>query len=257
MESNNENKNSNNNNISIETIKNMIDPISRIIAFKKYIFLNNSTIDINFINNNINILKEWLNDYKKYLFDYDNKNISKQIIINRYIIYIILSLLFEPEINPLMDEFDYEFLYNINNFCFFYLKMSNDNQNIKENIILYLYILFLLNNLICVHPDEELIKATIVIKNILQLFYFKFFSFVYNNNNNNNNNNNINKKIVNNNENINECNKYELLEFSFLKLIENCCLYLHLNDNDIKELLNILLSFLYYNYYNNNIKLLI
>ena len=91
MESNNENKNNYNNNISIETIKNMIDPISRIIVFKKYIFLNNSTIDINFINNNINILKEWLNDYKKYLFDYDNnKNISKQIIINRYIIYIIL-----------------------------------------------------------------------------------------------------------------------------------------------------------------------
>ena len=85
----------------------MIDPISRILFLKKYIFLNNSKIDITFINDNIHIIKKWFNDYKKYLFDYDNKNISKQIIINRYIIYIILSFLFEPEINPFMDEFDY------------------------------------------------------------------------------------------------------------------------------------------------------
>ena len=110
MELNNNNENINNNineEISIEKIKHMIDPISRILFLKKYIFLNNSKIDITFINNNINIIKKWFNDYKKYLFDYDNKNISKQILINRHIIYIILSFLFEPEINPLMDEFDY------------------------------------------------------------------------------------------------------------------------------------------------------
>ena len=252
MESNKNNENINNNTneeISIEKIKRMIDPISKILFLKKYIYLNNSKIDITFINDNIHIIKKWFNDYKKYLFDYDNKNISKQILINRHIIYIILSFLFEPEINPLMDEFDYEFLFNINNFCFHYLKMVNDN-NIKENIILYLYILFLLNNLISIHPDEELIKATIDIKNIVQLFYYKFFSFVKNNNNNI-----INKN--NNNDTINKCNKSELLEFSFLKLIENCCIYLHLNDNDIKELLQILLSLLYYNYYTNDIKLLI
>ena len=55
--------------------------------------------------------------------------------------------------------------------------MVNDN-NIKQNIILYLYILFLLNNLISIHPDEELIKATIDIKNIIQLFYINNNFFI-------------------------------------------------------------------------------
>ena len=40
-------------------------------------------------------------------------------------------------------------------------------------------------------------------------------------------------------------------------MIENCINYLHLNDNDIKELLSFLLSIVYYNYKNNKIKLLI
>ena len=234
--------------ISIEDIKEEPDPISRIILLKKYIVSNESQINIDFINNYINSIKEWFKDYKKYLFDFGNKNITKQIIVNKSIIYNILSLLFEPEENPLMDEFDYEFLFNINNFCFYYLKLEN-SSNIKY-IKFYLYILFLLNNLIVVHPDEELIKATIDIKNIIQIIYKKFFYFVTNNSNIYNiQNNNIN--------NINQCNEFELLEFAFLKLIENCINYLHLRDNDIKELLSILLSLLYYNYYHNNNKLII
>ena len=200
------------------------------------------------MNNNIIFIKECFKDFKKYLFDYENKNILKQIRINIDIIYIILSFLFEPETNPIIDEFDYEFLFNINNFCFYYLKLTNYN-NIKDYIILDLYILFLLNNLIIIHPYEEIIKATINIKNIIEIYFNKFFSFIKINNNN----------IVNNNyiKNIKNMNKFELLEFTFFKLIENCICFLHLYDIDIKDLLSILLSILYYNYNNNEIKLLI
>ena len=251
MDSNSNNKKKLNNNIdayemSIEKIKNIIDPVSRIICLKNYIFSDNSKIDINFMKNNNNFIKEIFKDFKKYLFDYENKNISRQIKINNYIIYCILSFLFEPEINPIFDEFDYEFLSNINTFCFYYLKMTND-YNIKENIILYLYILFLLNNLVSIYPDAEILKATIDIKNIIQLFYNKFFSFVKNNKN-------ISTNFI---VNYNELSKFELLEFTFFKLIENCLKYLHLKEHDIKELLNILLSLLYYNYSKNDIKLFI
>ena len=236
--------------ITIENIKQIVDPVTRIIYLKKFIYSDNSKIDINFINNNIIFIKECFKDFKKYLFDYENKNIIKQIRINIDIIYIILLFLFEPETNPIMDEFDYDFLFNINNFCFYYLKLSNYNNlnDVKDYIVLELYILFILNNLIIIHPCEEIIKATINIKNIIELFYDKFFSFIKNNNNNNG------EDFVGN---INNMNKLELIEFTFFKLIENCICFLHLYDMDIKELLTILLSILYYNYYNNETKLLI
>ena len=245
--------------ISIEDIKKDPDPISRIIMFKNYIYSNQSGLNINFVNDNINIIREWFKDYKKYLFNYQNKNLSKQIVINRAIIYNILSLLLEPETNPIMDEIDYEFLFNINNFSFYYFNSAYSKDNLSENILLYLYILFLLNNLIVIHPDVELIKATIDIRNIIYLIYTKFFSFdeskntlfyqkIQNKNSSNESENDNNLKFN---------NKYELFEFTFLKLIENCINYLHLNDNDIKELLSFLLSFVYYNYKNNKIKLLI
>ena len=242
--------------ITIEDIKENPDPISRIILLKKYIYINSPEININFINKNFNIIKEWFKEYKKYLFDFQNKNISKQIIVNKAIIYNILSLLFEPEINPIMDEFDYEFLFQINNFCNYYFKLLSDNNNLKDNKELFLYILFLLNNLIMMHPDVELIKATIDVKNITQFFYINFFSFDRNKNNNIKNYNIINDNN-NNDINLNLSNKYELLEFTFIKLIENCINCLHLNDNDIKELLSILFSLLFYNFNNNIIKLII
>ena len=245
--------------ISIEDIKKDPDPISRIIMFKNYIYSNQSGLNINFVNDNINIIREWFKDYKKYLFNYQNKNLSKQIVINRAIIYNILSLLLEPETNPIMDEIDYEFLFNINNFSFYYFNSAYSKDNLSEKILLYLYILFLLNNLIVIHPDVELIKATIDIRNIINLIYTKFFSFeeskntlfyqkIQNKNSSNESENDNNLKFN---------NKYELFEFTFLKLIENCINYLHLNDNDIKELLSFLLSFVYYNYKNNKIKLFI
>ena len=245
--------------ISIEDIKKDPDPISRIIMFKNYIYSNQSGLNINFVNDNINIIREWFKDYKKYLFNYQNKNLSKQIVINRAIIYNILSLLLEPETNPIMDEIDYEFLFNINNFSFYYFNSAYSKDNLSEKILLYLYILFLLNNLIVIHPDVELIKATIDIRNIINLIYTKFFSFeeskntlfyqkIQNKNSSNESENDNNLKFN---------NKYELFEFTFLKLIENCINYLHLNDNDIKELLSFLLSLVYYNYKNNKIKLFI
>lgn len=245
--------------ISIESIKQDPDPISRIILLKNYIYSNQSAININFVNGNINIIREWFKDYKKYLFNYQNKNLSKQIVVNRAIIYNILSLLFEPETNPIMDEIDYEFLFNINNFSFYYFNLACSKDNLSENILLYLYILFLLNNLIVIHPDVELIKATIDIKNIINLIFNKFFSFKENKNILFYQKSQI-KNLSNESENDNNLkfnNKYELFEFTFLKLIENCINYLHLNDNDIKELLSFLLSIVYYNYKNNKIKLLI
>ena len=245
--------------ISIEDIKQDPDPISRIIMLKNYIYSNQSSININFVNDNINQIREWFKDYKKYLFNYQNNNLSKQIIVNRAIIYNILSLLFEPETNPIMDEIDYEFLFNINNFCFYYFNLTCSNDNLSENILLYLYILFLLNNLIVIHPDVELIKAAIDIKNIINLIYTKFFSLEENKSNYyyqiSQNKNHSNESE--NDNNLKFSNKYELFEFTFLKLIENCINYLHLNDNDIKELLSFLLSFVYYNYKNNKIKLFI
>jgi len=245
--------------ISIESIKQDPDPISRIILLKNYIYSNQSAINIYFVNGNINIIREWFKDYKKYLFNYQNKNLSKQIVVNRAIIYNILSLLFEPETNPIMDEIDYEFLFNINNFSFYYFNLACSKDNLSENILLYLYILFLLNNLIVIHPDVELIKATIDIKNIINLIFNKFFSFKENKNILFYQKSQI-KNLSNESENDNNLkfnNKYELFEFTFLKLIENCINYLHLNDNDIKELLSFLLSIIYYNYKNNKIKLLI
>ena len=52
--------------------------------------------------------------------------------------------------------------------------------------------------------------------------------------------------------------KFELLEFSFFKLIENCIVHLHLDEKSREELLTKIVSLLNYNYYyNNDIKLLI
>ena len=245
-------KNIKNEKITIEDVKNEIDPISRIKMLKSYIRCNNTKINLDFINNNLNLLKECFNDFKKYLFDYKNNNLNKQIKINIEIIYNILSLLFEPEINPIIEEFnDYDFLFDINTFCFHYLNLSNEilKVNSKDNKIIYFYILFLINNLITILPDEGLIKSTINIKEIIQLYYQKFF-FAQNNTNNNN--------IINNNNIYNEMDKFELLEFSFFKLIENCIAHLHLDEKSREELLTKIVSLLNYNYYyNNDIKLLI
>lgn len=247
--------------ISIKDIKRDPDPISRIIMFKNYIYSNQSAINIQFVNDNIDIITEWFKDYKKYLFNYQNKNLSKQIVINRVIIYNILSLLFEPEKNPIMDEIDFDFLSDVNNFSFYYFNLTNpnDNNNITENIYLYLYILFLLNNLIVIYPDAELIKATIDIKNIIYLIYTKFFSFEENKNDlfyPNITTKKSSNEIKSDNK-LKLDNKYELFEFTFLKLIESCINCLGLNDNDIDELLSFLLSLVYYYYKNNKIILLI
>ena len=219
---------------------------------KIYIRYNNTKINLDFINNNLNLLKECFNDFKKYLFDYKNNNLNKQIKINIEIIYNILSLLFEPEINPIIEEFnDYDFLFDINTFCFHYLNLSNEilKVNSKDNKVIYFYILFLINNLITVLPDEGLIKSTINIKEIIQIYYEKFF-FAQNDNNNNN--------LINKNCIYNEMDKFELLEFSFFKLIENCIVHLHLDEKSREELLTKIVSLLNYNYYyNNDIKLLI
>lgn len=249
---NTKSKNIENEKITIEDVKNEIDPISRIKMLKIYIRYNNTNINLDFINNNLNLLKECFNDFKKYLFDYKNNNLNKQIKINIQIIYNILSLLFEPEINPIIEEFnDYDFLFDINTFCFHYLNLTNEilKVNSKDIKVIYFYILFLINNLITVLPDEGLIKSTINIKEIIQLYYEKFF-FAQNNNNNNN--------LINNNCIYNEMDKFELLEFSFFKLIENCIVHLHLDEKSREELLTKIVSLLKYNYYyNNDIKLLI
>ena len=238
--------------ITIEDVKNEIDPISRIKMLKIYIRYNNTKINLDFINNNLNLLKECFNDFKKYLFDYKNNNLNKQIKINIEIIYNILSLLFEPEINPIIEEFnDYDFLFDINTFCFHYLNLSSEilKVNSKDNKVIYFYILFLINNLITVLPDEGLIKSTINIKDIIQIYYEKFFFAQHNNNNNN---------LINKNCIYNEMDKFELLEFSFFKLIENCIVHLHLDEKSREELLTKIVSLLNYNYYyNNDIKLLI
>ena len=208
-------KNIENEKITIEDVKNEIDPISRIKMLKSYIRCNNTKINLDFINNTLNLLKECFNDFKKYLFDYKNNNLNKQIKINIEIIYNILSLLFEPEINPIIEEFnDYDFLFDINTFCFHYLNLSNEilKVNSKDNKVIYFYILFLINNLITVLPDEGLIKSTINIKEIIQIYYEKFF-FAQNDNNNNN--------LINKNCIYNEMDKFELLEFSFFKLINS------------------------------------
>ena len=86
-------------------------------------------------------------------------------------------------------------------------------------------------------------KACINFKEIIQLYTNKYFPFCINKNNYNNN--------------INDFDKFELLEFTFLKLIENCINCMNLNDNDLAELYECLLSLIYYNYYNNELKLLI
>ena len=235
-----EKNNINMNKISIEYIKNLEDPVSRIIYLRNYFFSDNSIIDINFIKNNFIFLKDCFKNYNKYLFDYENKNISAQIKLNKYIIYSILLLLFEPESNPIINEIDFEFMSNINNFCFFYLKL-NDNI-IKENITFYLYILFLLNNLVSIYPDEELMKACINFKSIIKLYIDIFFPF---------------SKTNNNNDNIYELDLFDLLEFSFLKLMENCINKMNLYDRDLEELYENILSLIYYNFYNNEQKLLI
>ena len=247
------NINKDNINLTISDIELEPDRISRIMLLKIFIQKNPSKINIEFITKNIIALKSIFLDSKKVLFDYTNNNIEKQISINRNIIYIYLSLLLEPETNPLIDEFDFEFLSSLNIFCFHYININSENieKNNNNNLCLNIYIMLILNNLINLHPDVELIKATIDIKNIIFSIKKNFFEF-------NKIKNELNKDNNLVNINLNECyNNKEFFEFSFLKLIENCIIFLHLNDNDIKELLDIIVYLMIYSYNNNNIKLLI
>ena len=247
------NINKDNINLTISDIELEPDRISRIMLLKIFIQKNPSKINIEFITKNIIALKSIFLDSKKVLFDYTNNNIEKQISINRNIIYIYLSLLLEPETNPLIDEFDFEFLSSLNIFCFHYININSENieKNNNNNLCLNIYIMLILNNLINLHPDVELIKATIDIKNIIFSIKNNFFEF-------NKIKNELNKDNNLVNINLNECyNNKEFFEFSFLKLIENCIIFLHLNDNDIKELLDIIVYLMIYSYNNNNIKLLI
>ena len=244
------------NSITMEDIEKEPDPISRIILLKSFFQNNSSNFDIEFINNHLNLFKTLLSDFKKTLFDYSNPNINNRIIINKYILYNFIYILFEPESNPLITEFDFEFLSNLNTFSNFYFNIETI-FNKKENIImLHLNIILLLNNIIRIYPDVELIKATIDIKKIVFGIYNKYFYFL-SNINNNNLANNINDNNDNNYINLNECNNAELFVLAYLKLIENCIISLYLNDNDKKELLEIITKFIYYNFSFNEIKLLI
>ena len=244
------------NSITMEDIEKEPDPISRIILLKSFFQNNSSNFDIEFINNHLNLFKTLLSDFKKTLFDYSNPNINNRIIINKYILYNFIYILFEPESNPLITEFDFEFLSNLNTFSNFYFNIETI-FNKKENIImLHLNIILLLNNIIRIYPDVELIKATIDIKKIVFGIYNKYFYFL-SNINNNNLANNINDNNANNYINLNECNNAELFVLAYLKLIENCIISLYLNDNDKKELIEIITKFIYYNFSFNEIKLLI
>ena len=244
------------NSITMEDIEKDPDPISRIILLKSFFQNNSSNFDIEFINNHLNLFKTLLSDFKKTLFDYSNPNINNRIIINKYILYNFIYILFEPESNPLITEFDFEFLSNLNTFSNFYFNIETI-FNKKENIImLHLNIILLLNNIIRIYPDVELIKATIDIKKIVFGIYNKYFYFL-SNINNNNLANNINDNNDNNYINLNECNNAELFVLAYLKLIENCIISLYLNDNDKKELIEIITKFIYYNFSFNEIKLLI
>jgi len=244
------------NSITMEDIEKEPDPISRIILLKSFFQNNSSNFDIEFINNHLNLFKTLLSDFKKTLFDYSNPNINNRIIINKYILYNFIYILFEPESNPLITEFDFEFLSNLNTFSNFYFNIETI-FNKKENIImLHLNIILLLNNIIRIYPDVELIKATIDIKKIVFGIYNKYFYFL-SNINNNNLANNINDNNDNNYINLNECDNAELFVLAYLKLIENCIISLYLNDNDKKELIEIITKFIYYNFSFNEIKLLI
>ena len=166
---NNDNNYKNNNdfNLEINDIEKEPDPISRIILLKEYFQSNSTKIDLNFIKNHLKLLKSLFSDFKKILFDYLNQNINNRIIINKYILYNYIYLLFEPESNPLIAELDFEFLSNINTFFIYYLNIENIFKK-KVNIVnLHLYILLLLNNLVRIYPDVELLKATIDIKKII------------------------------------------------------------------------------------------
>ena len=253
---NNDDNKINNINLTIEDIEKEPDPISRIILLKSFFQNNSSNFDIEFINNHLNLFKTLLSDFKKTLFDYSNPNINNRIIINKYILYNFIYILFEPESNPLITEFDFEFLSNLNTFSNFYFNIETI-FNKKENIImLHLNIILLLNNIIRIYPDVELIKATIDIKKIVFGIYNKYFYFL-SNINNNNLANNINDNNDNNYINLNECDNAELFVLAYLKLIENCIISLYLNDNDKKELIEIITKFIYYNFSFNEIKLLI
>ena len=122
----------------------------------------------------------------------------------------------EPELNPLINEFDYEFFSNINTFCFYYLNINNNDLIIEDIINLHSYIMLLLNNLIRIHPDVELLKAIFDLKKIIFFIYNKYFYFTKNNDFGTNN-----IKIENDNNNLinlNECGDIsELFVLTFLK----------------------------------------
>jgi hypothetical protein len=201
--------NASNNYIKMSDIELEQDPISRIILLRNYFNSHISDIDINFINNHLQLIKSLFSDFKKILFDYENNNIEIQIIINRYIIYCILTLFIDNDSNPLMDELNYDFLSGINTFCFHYLYNENFVNLGEKMVILHLYILFLLNNLIRIHNDVESLKNTIDIRKCLFLVYNKYFSFVDKNPVCADNNNKINGLID-----LNKCNdKYEFFNF--------------------------------------------
>ena len=120
--------------LEINDIEKEPDPISRIILLKKYLKSNSPTIDLKFINNNLILLKSMFSDFKKILFDYSTHNINDRIIINKSILYNYICLLFEPDLNPLISEFDFEFLTNINTFFIYYLNIENIFDK-KENFL--------------------------------------------------------------------------------------------------------------------------
>ena len=251
---NNFNFNNNENyQIRISDIETEPDPITRIILLKSFFQTNPSKIDISFIQNNIKLIRSIFLSSQKILFDFNNNYFENLIIINKSILYCYITLLFEPEINPLMKEFDYEFICNLNTFCLYYLG-NKINFDIKGNIIiLHLYILLLLNNLIRIYPDIELLKKNIDIKNCIFLVNNIYFNFNLNNSLSRNNTNDNNNCI-----NFDKCEKiYEFFEFTFLKLVENTILFLDLYDDDKLQLIDIIINFIYFNHFNNDIKILI
>ena len=244
----NENDKLENSDISFERIANDSDPVSIIFLMHGFLkkYDNKNNLD--------NILKK-INQYElKKIFKihirYLNKpnfgpNKEKEISLYSTMISNLLILLKEPEDNILYDELDYDFFLNFSKFCWYFIETK------EKNILIYIYILLLLNELVVLHSDPDIIKCTFNLEEIIKMLYDNFLkekrlkNFFEDN---------LKTKSMNNGDVFAINDRYELLEVTFNTLITNCCKYLELHDghvNNLAEYLVNMASFNLNNHYDN------
>ena len=238
-----ENNNIENSDITFERISNDSDPVSVIFLIHNFLKNSNNNLDEIFKKKNEYELKKIFKIHIKYLKKPNfGANKEKEITLYLTMISNLLNLLKEPEENILYDELDYDFFCNFAKFFWYFI------ENKEKNILIYIYILLLLNLLVVLHPDPDIIKCTFNLEEIIKILYRDFLrekclkNFF---------GNNVKTKSINNKDVFAINDRYELFEIIFNVLIRNCCIYLELHDGHANNLVEYLVNMASFNLINN------